>query len=226
MEINRATDENIDELTDGIVSCGYTGRVSVDKKDQIIRAIVLHSTMRVVPMLDQLRKGLQLYDLLEVLKTHPDLCLPLFVPGEDDKVDATFILEKRQPDFSERGSVKYSREVNIMNLFQDFLQETEDCEQEGWSDEESEVPQHLTVGRIMQWMTGQAHKPLLPSEKKDLIISVKFYHDRDENHTICFPTVSACSRTITFPVAHLTIFSEFKNIMKTALTHGQSFHRV
>ena len=50
------------------------------------RAIVLHSTMRLVPMLDQLRKGLQLYDLLEVLKTHPDLCLPLFVPGEDDKV--------------------------------------------------------------------------------------------------------------------------------------------
>ncbi|XP_049447498.1 uncharacterized protein LOC125897975 [Epinephelus fuscoguttatus] len=91
------------------------------------RAIVLHSTMRLVPMLDQLRKGLQLYDLLEVLKTHPDLCLPLFVPGEDDKVDAAFILEKCQPDFSEKGSVKYSREVNIMNFLQDFLQKTEDC---------------------------------------------------------------------------------------------------
>lgn len=49
-----------------------------------------------------------------------------------------------------------------------FLQETEDYEQHGCSEEESEVPQLLTVGRIMQWMTGQNHTPLLPSEKKRL----------------------------------------------------------
>lgn len=53
----------------------YIGTVYVDKSDQIIslsgvRTIVLHSTMRVVPIPDQLRKGLQLYDLQEVLKTH------------------------------------------------------------------------------------------------------------------------------------------------------------
>lgn len=39
-------------------------------------------------MLDQLRKGLQLYDLQKVMEMHPDLCLPLFVPGEkDDRVN-------------------------------------------------------------------------------------------------------------------------------------------
>ncbi|KAM4594063.1 uncharacterized protein V3H82_025842 isoform 1-T1 [Fundulus diaphanus] len=125
-EVNRATDENINDLTDDIVGCGYTGKVSVDKKDLIMRAIVLHSTMRLVPMLDQLRKGLQLYGLLEVMKTHPDLCLPMFVPGEDGRVDAAFVLERCQPRFSEMGSVRYSREVNIMNFFQDFLQNIED----------------------------------------------------------------------------------------------------
>uniref|UniRef100_A0A667ZG40 HECT domain-containing protein n=1 Tax=Myripristis murdjan TaxID=586833 RepID=A0A667ZG40_9TELE len=138
--------------------------------------------------------------------------------NSDLTVDAAFILEKCQPDFSEKGSVKYSREVNIMNFLQDFLQETEDCG--------IELPQHLTVGRIMQWITGQAHKPVLPSERKDFIISVNFYHDCDESHTICFPTVSACSRTITFPIAHVTTFSEFRDMMKTALSHGQSFFRV
>ncbi|KAI7810992.1 hypothetical protein IRJ41_009060 [Triplophysa rosa] len=76
--------DDMSELTDEIVGCGYTGKVSVDMKSNIIRAIVLHSTMRVVPMLEQLRKGLQLYDLQKVMGMHPDLCLPLFVPGEKE----------------------------------------------------------------------------------------------------------------------------------------------
>ncbi|KAM4565317.1 uncharacterized protein V3H82_014338 [Fundulus diaphanus] len=222
-EVNRATDENINDLTDDIVGCGYTGKVSVDKKDLIMRAIVLHSTMRLVPMLDQLRKGLQLYGLLEVMKTHPDLCLPMFVPGEDGRVDAAFVLERCQPRFSEMGSVRYSREVNIMNFFQDFLQNIEDCEEQ---DGQNEDPQQLTVGKLMQWITGQAHKPVLPSEKKDFFISVKFYHDCDSSHTICFPVVCACSRTITFPVAHLATLNEFSENMKAAITYGQSFSLV
>ncbi|MEQ2242430.1 hypothetical protein ILYODFUR_035788 [Ilyodon furcidens] len=105
-EVNRATDENINDLIDDIVGCGYTGKVSVDKKDLITRAVVLHSTMRLVPMLEQLRKGQRLYGLLEVMETHPGLCLPLFVPGEDDRVDAAFVLVRCKPVFSEKGSVK------------------------------------------------------------------------------------------------------------------------
>lgn len=65
--------DDMSELTDEILSCGYTGKVSADMKSNIVRAIVLHSTMRVVPMLDQLRKGLQLYDLQKVMEMHPDL---------------------------------------------------------------------------------------------------------------------------------------------------------
>ncbi|XP_076829285.1 uncharacterized protein LOC143475336 isoform X4 [Brachyhypopomus gauderio] len=124
--ISSATDDELGEHTDEILNCGYTGRVSVEKKDHIIRAVILHSTMRVVPVLDQLRKGLLLYDLLKIMNLYPELCLPLFVPGDDDKVDAAFILEKCHPDFSEKGSLKYSKEINIMNLFQDFFQEIED----------------------------------------------------------------------------------------------------
>lgn len=43
--------------------------------------------MRVLPMLDQLRKGLQVYDLPKVMKSHEDLCQTLFIPGEDDEVN-------------------------------------------------------------------------------------------------------------------------------------------
>ncbi|KAK2852177.1 hypothetical protein Q7C36_007378 [Tachysurus vachellii] len=59
--------DDMSELTDEILSCGY---------------------WKIVPMLYQLRKGLQLYDLQKVMEMHPDLCLPLFVPaGKDDRVN-------------------------------------------------------------------------------------------------------------------------------------------
>uniref|UniRef100_A0A8C2D7B1 Uncharacterized protein n=1 Tax=Cyprinus carpio TaxID=7962 RepID=A0A8C2D7B1_CYPCA len=160
------------------VTCGYTGIVSVDKRDTVI----LHSTMRLIPMLDQLRKGLQLYELPKIMKTHQDLCQPLFVTRENNKVDAVFILENSRPVFSEIGSAKHQQDGPSNNNI---------------------APGSLTVGRIMQWLITQGHKPLLPSEKKDFVINVRFHHDCDTQHTVCFPIVSACSRTITFPSAHL-----------------------
>ncbi|KAL7395895.1 hypothetical protein ABVT39_025013 [Epinephelus coioides] len=224
-KINSATNDNISDLVDDIVTCRYTGLVSIEKRDSMIRTVILHSTMRVLPMLDQLRKGLQLYDLRKVMKSHQDLCQKLFIPGEDDEADAAFLLESSRPVYSEIGFAKHQKEVNIMNLLQDFLQDIEDSEHEGPSNS-SVTPEGLTVGRIMQWMTGQRHKPVLPSEKKDFVINMKFHHDCDTEHTVCFPTVSACSRTVTFPSAHLKTYSEFNNIMTLAVCHGQTFDRV
>uniref|UniRef100_A0A672K884 HECT domain-containing protein n=1 Tax=Sinocyclocheilus grahami TaxID=75366 RepID=A0A672K884_SINGR len=190
--------DDISEFTDEILSCGYTGKVSADMKINIIRAIVLHSTMRVVPMLDQLRKGLQLFDLPKVMEMHPDLGLPLFVPGgKDDRVDAAFILENCHPVFSDKGSVKYTKEVNVMNFFQDFLQEVEDCGE----------AEQMTAGKVMQWMTGQRHKPILPSDQKDFNITVKFNHDCDTNHTVCF---------------YFCLCAELQNMITSACSSGSA----
>lgn len=84
----------------------------------------------------------------------------------------------------------------------------------------------MTAGKVMQWMTGQRHKPILPSDQKDFNITVKFNHDCDANHAVCFPTVSACTRTITFPTAHLKTLNEFKNILGIAMKYGESFDNV
>ncbi|KAA8591281.1 hypothetical protein FQN60_002224, partial [Etheostoma spectabile] len=70
VKINSASDDNISNLIGDIVTCKYTGIVSVDKRHSMIRAVILHSTMRLIPMLDQLRKGLQLYELPKIMKTH------------------------------------------------------------------------------------------------------------------------------------------------------------
>uniref|UniRef100_A0A8C2GTN1 Uncharacterized protein n=1 Tax=Cyprinus carpio TaxID=7962 RepID=A0A8C2GTN1_CYPCA len=147
------------------ISCGYTGALNVEQKDAIIRAIVLHATFRVTPMLGELRKGLQLYGLLDILKEHPSLCKSLFVPGEDY---ADYILSNVAPEMSERGTSRASEESKIINYFQDFLQEIE-C---GAEVEKS----YLTVPRVMQWITGQGHKPLLLSEQKAFQIVFRFDH--------------------------------------------------
>lgn len=42
------------------------------------------------------------------------------------KADAAFLLENTCPVYSEIGSAKHQKEVNIMNFLQDYLQEIED----------------------------------------------------------------------------------------------------
>lgn len=50
------------------------------------RAITLHAVLRLQPMLEQLKEGLQLYGLHLLIKQYPEICQPLFVLGGDVKV--------------------------------------------------------------------------------------------------------------------------------------------
>ncbi|XP_057193002.1 uncharacterized protein LOC130556217 isoform X2 [Triplophysa rosa] len=227
-KVEEATD--LTEFTDEIISCGYTGALNIEQKDAIIRAIVLHAAFQVTPMLGDLRKGLQLYGLLDIVKDHPSLCKSLFVPGEDCTPDADYILSNVAPEMSERGTSRASVESKIINYFQDFLQEIECgvCAEDA-AEVETEPSSYLTVPRVMQWITGQGHKPLLLSEQKAFQIVFKFDHDckvRMPQHTICYPIVSACTNTVTFPVAHMTTYEDFKCIILQAIKSGGTFSRV
>ncbi|XP_059400548.1 uncharacterized protein LOC132132230 [Carassius carassius] len=220
-KLEEATD--LTEFTDEIISCGYTGALNIKQKYAVIRAIVLHVTFQVIQMLGDLRKGLQLYGLLDILKEHPSLCKSLFVPGEDCTGNADYILSNVAPEMSERGTSRASVESKIINYFQDFLQEIECGESAEDAAEVETEPSYLTVPRVMQWITGQGHKPLLIS------IVFKFDHDckvRMPQHTICFPIVSACTYTVTFPVAHMTTYEDFKCIIVQAIKSGGAFSRV
>lgn len=179
-KVEEATD--LSELMDEIISCGYTGACDTDHKDAIIRAIVLHATFRVAPMLGELRKGLKLYGLLDILKEHPNLCKSLFVPGEDCTVDADYVLSHVAPEMSVRGTSRATIETKIINYFQDFLQEMECGDVDGTEDtaEVETEPSYLTVPRVMQWITGQGHKPLLLSEQNEFHNVLKFDHECEE----------------------------------------------
>ena len=94
---------------------------------------------------------------------------------------------------------------------------------------EQQINLSLSVQTVMQWLTGQRHKPLLPSERAYFKIHVRFEHHCQEQmpgHRICYPLVSACTNTITLPVAHMNTYPEFRDVMTVAIRMSRGFVRV
>ncbi|XP_029981811.1 uncharacterized protein LOC115413216 [Sphaeramia orbicularis] len=226
--VENSTDvQSLMMYADEIVSCGYTSQIKLDSKESIIRAIILHSTTRLIPMLQQLRKGMGLYGLVDQMASNPAACHSLFVPGKITKPDADFIMMNCQPHYSERGSSKERAERKIINFLQDFLEELE--MPDGETDSAADDTEPLAVPHVLQWMTGQSHIPILPGEKRHFKITCNFDHECRErlgDHLVCYPTVSACTQTVTFPIQHLSTYTEFRRIMSEAVQYGGGFHRV
>uniref|UniRef100_A0A8C1DQE0 HECT domain-containing protein n=1 Tax=Cyprinus carpio carpio TaxID=630221 RepID=A0A8C1DQE0_CYPCA len=212
-------------LFEGDAKKGKTPKYSLNDLDnELFKALALHITTKRIPMLQQLRVGLERYDLIKVMQKKPQECHDLFVIGYDDKVDSHYILSHLAPEMSPIGSIKQVKESKIMEFFQDFLLELEDTQPE-----DAAAGENLSVPKIMQWMTGQAHTHLLVSEREKFNIVFKFDHcclQHMPNHTVCYPIVSACTNTITFPVVHMVDYESFKTLMQTAVTYGASFDRV
>ncbi|XP_058631532.1 uncharacterized protein LOC131540548 [Onychostoma macrolepis] len=76
------------DISERVVACGYTGPLTSDRKEDIVTAVVLHSSVRILPMLQQMCKGLELYGLHEMMKKNHLLLQPLFVPGHFEKKEA------------------------------------------------------------------------------------------------------------------------------------------
>ncbi|KAI2646607.1 G2/M phase-specific E3 ubiquitin-protein ligase [Labeo rohita] len=211
--------ERLIDLSDAIVACGYTGPINVDQKKAIT----------------------ELYGLDEVLAQHTQMCQQLFVPGHLQEVNVDFLLLALSPDFSEEGSVRRQREMQIINFLQDFLQKLEDREtdsqEEGSPEGQSHVAavhgtngwgKRLSVRSFLQWVTGQAHVPLIESKREAFKITVNFDHDCDTRygaHSLCYPIVNACAVAITFPTRHLATSQEFENNLTEAICGGYEFSR-
>ncbi|XP_042268886.1 uncharacterized protein LOC122987983 [Thunnus albacares] len=155
-KVEAATD--LTQFTEETVSCGYTELLKVDRKDSIIRAIVLHATVRLTPMLQQIRNGMKVYNLLEVIGRHQTLCTNLFVSKEDDdRPGADYIMSILAPELSESGSRRQARENSIINFFQDFLQDLE------VTGEDQEMCEPLTQ-EVLQSQNQEGHWSLEQQE--------------------------------------------------------------
>uniref|UniRef100_A0A3Q2TM29 Uncharacterized protein n=1 Tax=Fundulus heteroclitus TaxID=8078 RepID=A0A3Q2TM29_FUNHE len=116
--------------------------------------------------------------------------------------DADFIISVCQAEFSEKGSNKEQSEVDLMNHFQDFLQELE--QGSGESSLSSENGSSLSPSAFLQWITGQAHIPVLQEERKNFQVNVQFLHQ----------------------FQHMQSYDDFKCVLLEAFHMGQEFTRV
>uniref|UniRef100_A0A671N301 Uncharacterized protein n=1 Tax=Sinocyclocheilus anshuiensis TaxID=1608454 RepID=A0A671N301_9TELE len=99
------------------MSCGYLGIVFQNETDFCFsRAITLHVTLKLVPMLQEMRKGLELYGLGDLMTKHPEICQSLFVPGTETEVSIYSAMRKYS--FSSR----FVMLLPYVKLFSSFLQ--------------------------------------------------------------------------------------------------------
>ncbi|XP_073732100.1 G2/M phase-specific E3 ubiquitin-protein ligase-like isoform X2 [Misgurnus anguillicaudatus] len=229
-QIDAADTNSITNLSERILASGYSGPIIHERKAAIIDAIVLHSAVRIIPVLQQICDGLRLYGFHNLLTHHSDTCLQLFVPGHLKKVDAEFLELALAPVFSVEGSLRRHTECRIINFLQDFIQKLEDEEELATPEKKgtSNTSNCITVGSFLQWLTGQAHIPLIASQREGFKIHIDFDHDcnvRYGNHNICYPVVNACATSITFPTKHIATYQEFQDIISEAINGSQEFGR-
>ncbi|KAJ4945033.1 hypothetical protein JOQ06_013572 [Pogonophryne albipinna] len=105
-EVEIAEPEAMYDLLDRITACGYSGPATWERKEEIIKAIILHSSVRILPMLQQICSGMKLYGLCEMIVQQPHNFRDLFVPGLHQKPDAEFLIGAISPVFSELGSLR------------------------------------------------------------------------------------------------------------------------
>ena len=85
---------------------------------------------KLLPMLDQLIYGLELFGFLETLRDKKYVLEPLFV-AERSKCflpTADLLLDNIDGQFSDEGSNHKAKEVDIFKLFTDFIQDCGEAE--------------------------------------------------------------------------------------------------
>ena len=234
--------EDCENYSDMILEHGYTGVIDEKHVDDIIRSVKVSLVNRRMLYMKEFFTGMSIYGLAELMKSNPSACQPLFVDGsfkEQLAPDANYLFSIMSPQYSPTGSVRRHIEENVMDHFQDCLNLCEDANivghaaAVGYKDDtlDSGLEQgreifenpDLTVAGVMGWLTGQRHRPV---NNQKLSVTVYFNHDclkHNPNHKICFPIVGACAKEITFPVAHMTSFAEFKEVFILAFSKGQAF---
>ena len=196
--------------------------------------------------LNEFAEGLKLNGVLETVKANAGIAKQLFVIGiECQNVDANYVFSLLSPEYSDDGTSKRIFENAIMDNFQDFLNTLEDesicgyTEAIAWNDgnpteqvsdgteelgENSQFQMaNLTPAGVLGWLTGQRHVSL---NGDTMNIIVKFDHDclaRNPHHTICFPTVGACGKVVTLPVAHMRESKQFRDVFLIAFCNGGAF---
>ncbi|KAL7400246.1 hypothetical protein ABVT39_009121 [Epinephelus coioides] len=91
----------VDYIAD-ILDCSYTGKIDMEHKENILRSIGLHVMTKRMPMLQQLREGLDIYGFSQVMQAKTEECRSLFVAGDDE----SFVRARRDTNRFHSADIK------------------------------------------------------------------------------------------------------------------------
>lgn len=245
---------DVSKHQDTIIDHGYTGIINEANSKSIMASIVVSLLSKRIICLKEFGRGMNLYGLTDIIRNYPQVTRSLFVRGQDNEVDADYLVSLLKAELSEEGSNRRVVEEAMMDYFQDFLMGTEDervtgytealvwasnkCgnnnESDGSVDDEGDegscvsmrdgfITPDITPAGVLGWLTGAKHREI---SSADLSIMVKFDHDcltRNPKHSLCFPVVGACGRTIIFPVMHMNTQESFKEVFLLGFSKSQAF---
>ena len=111
------------ETLDSIGYKGVPSKVTIDTKKSILRSIFLKSKERMIPFVEQLVHGMQLYDLLSKIRQKPLVSLKLFSITENifEWTYQEFCVSI-SPEYSEDGSNYKNKEIDVFKMFLDAME--------------------------------------------------------------------------------------------------------
>ena len=234
------------KYNDLIIDNGYTGTVDEEHIEAIIGALKVSFVSKRMLYMKEFSIGLNSYGLADIIKDKPVEYQPLFVNGLLNKElapDSDYLYSLMVPQFSEEGSSRRTIEENMMDTFQDTLNafedkevagsdttiawnyDDDDCEDSGQKEEPVLESPVLTIPGVFGWLTGRQHKPIIGERPT---ITVLFDHEcmnRNPKHSVCYPLIGACGRTITLPVSHMQDPEMFRELFVTAYCQERAFAR-
>ena len=199
-------------------AAGYSNPiVQMTDKEEFLRCMALnYSVSSCQAELDQFVNGLELHDVLKVLRAHPNQSRKL-MQGQTEPLTAAMLDDMFKPELSPEGNIKREKEEEILFNFTHFLEEVEKGNVQYIGDQHWNNTK-LTLGSVLSFVTGATSIPALGFNTAPVI---KFDHNAPVGWK---PTANTCANVLILPVnSTLKVYESFKTEMITCLQSAQGF---
>lgn len=120
---------------DDILQYGYSGIIDTDHVHDIIGTIMVSLVRRRLLLLNEFKRGLELFGLASAGASNASLCRSLFViESSNITVDAKYLVSLLKPLYSSEGTSRRTVEETLIYNFQDFLMGLEDEKMTGYTE--------------------------------------------------------------------------------------------
>ncbi|XP_066910281.1 uncharacterized protein [Clytia hemisphaerica] len=181
--------------------------ITLQDKEALLRTILLKKMEPYIPFIESLMQGLQVFQLLEPIRSNPDVFRIIFCHSDMLLWSYEMFIERLRVDFAEDGSNVKQLQLSCYRIFLEM------CELSF----HSENPP-FKLGSLLQFVTGA--ESILPSGIPQLILKFKPPCAKRNNgkDCACLPEASTCASILIIPLHFQTVEDMFQSFCE-AFSH-------